>query len=89
MKGVAGMTITEQLAATTRRMSKWAKTTQRDDLKRCPFCGTAAIEQMRLANSDTDMQFRILCGNPFCRVDCMTPVHAAKRDAEEAWQDRA
>lgn len=70
-------------------MSEWAKTIQRDDLKCCPFCGTRAIEQMRLANSDTDMQYRISCGNPFCAVECRTGVHAGKQNAEQAWQERS
>jgi hypothetical protein len=70
------------------RSQGWAKTVQRDDLLPCPFCGTKAIEQMRLANNATNMVFRISCGNPFCSVDCATPLHAGKHDAEEAWQDR-
>ncbi len=70
-------------------MSEWAKTIQRNDLKRCPFCGTHAIEQMKLSlASETDMQFRINCGNPFCAVECRTPTMASKENAEHAWQDR-
>lgn len=70
-------------------MGAWAKTTQRDDLKRCPFCDTRPVEQMRLADNTTSMHFRIACGNPACLVDVATPVHADKHDAEWAWQDRA
>ncbi len=70
-------------------MSKWAKTIQRDDLKTCPFCGTRAIQQMRLsATSDTDMHHRISCGNPFCAVDVATPIMASAENAAKAWQDR-
>lgn len=68
---------------------KWSGTKQRADLKRCPFCDTAAVQQVRLADSDTDMQFRIGCGNPFCFVEPNTPPNAGLRNAEAAWQDRA
>jgi hypothetical protein len=67
---------------------KWFGTKQRDDLRGCPFCGTAAVQQARLASSDTEMQFRIGCGNPFCEVEPNTPPRAVLRDAESAWQDR-
>ncbi len=63
-------------------------TKQRGDLKTCPFCGTAAIEQGREAESDTGMQWRIQCGNPFCELVCQTHVFAALPDAERAWQER-
>lgn len=66
---------------------KWS-TQQRNDLATCPFCGTAAIEQGRMAESDTATQWRIQCGNPFCEVVCQTYVFAALSDAERAWQDR-
>ncbi len=68
---------------------KWTGTKQRNDLKRCPFCGTAAVQQVRLANSDTDMQFRVGCGNPFCGVEPNTPPFAALSNAEDAWEDRS
>lgn len=67
---------------------KWTGTRQRDDLKRCPWCNTKAVAQVRLANSETDMQFRIGCGNPFCAVEPNTPPYAALKDAEDAWQER-
>lgn len=70
-------------------MSKWAKTQQRDDLKCCPFCATAAIHQMRLADNSTDMHHRIACGNPFCSLDCATHVFAAEVDAVKAWEERS
>jgi hypothetical protein len=66
----------------------WSGTKQRDDLKRCPWCQTAAVQQVRLANSATEMQFRIGCGNPFCGVEPNTPPHAALGGAEHAWQER-
>jgi hypothetical protein len=68
--------------------AKWTGTKQRDDLKTCPFCDTKAVQQVRLAESDTDMQFRIGCGNSFCLVGPNTPASAALKDAEWAWQDR-
>lgn len=67
---------------------KWAHTKQRNDLKVCPFCGTKAIEQARLADNTTDMHWRISCGNPFCELDCATKIFAAKADAERVWQER-
>jgi hypothetical protein len=67
----------------------WTGTKQRDDLKNCPFCDTAAVQQVRLADNSTDMQWRIGCGNPFCLVEPNTPPFAALKDAEWAWQDRA
>ncbi len=70
-------------------MTTWAKTTQRNDLKTCPFCDTPPIEQIKLADSDTNMNYRIACGNPHCFVDVATPVFAALPNAEWAWQDRA
>ncbi len=63
-------------------------TQQRNDLHECPFCGTKAIEQGRLAESDTVTQWRIQCGNPFCEIICQTHIFAALKDAERAWQDR-
>ena len=69
-------------------MKPWAKTIQRDDLKACPFCGTAPIEKMRLAENETDMQHQIGCGNSFCMVGPATWVFAGKHDAVEAWQER-
>jgi hypothetical protein len=67
---------------------KWTGTKQRNDLKTCPFCDTRAVQQVRLANSDTDMQWRIGCGNPDCFVEPNTPPFAALKDAEWAWQER-
>lgn len=57
-------------------------TTQRDDLKRCPFCGTAAIEQ------NTARGWRIQCGNPFCDMTCKTHIFFSLSQAEDAWQTR-
>ena len=67
---------------------KWTGTKQRNDLKRCPFCDTAAVQQVRLAESDTNMQYRIGCGNVFCFVEPNTPPHASLRGAECAWNER-
>jgi len=69
-------------------VNKWTGTKQRNDLKRCPFCQTSAVQQVRLADSDTNMQFRIGCGNSFCHVEPNTPPFASLPDAEWAWQDR-
>jgi hypothetical protein len=66
----------------------WTGTKQRDDLKACPFCGTKAVQQVRLADSDTDMQWRIGCGNVACLVEPNTPPYADLKGAEWAWQDR-
>jgi hypothetical protein len=68
---------------------KWTGTKERRDLKTCPFCDTIPVQQVRLAESDTNMQFRIGCGNPFCFVEPNTPPSAALSNAETAWQDRA
>ena len=71
-------------------MSKpWSGTKQRDDLNGCPFCDTAAVQQVRLAENTTNVQFRIGCGNPFCSVEPNTPPHASLRGAESAWQERS
>jgi hypothetical protein len=70
-------------------MSEWAHTRQRNDLKICPFCGTAAIEQARLADNTTMMHWRISCGNPFCNLQCATNVCADKLNAEHFWEERA
>jgi len=70
-------------------MTKWAGTRQRDDLKTCPFCGTKAIHQIRLADSDTDMQHRILCGNPFCYMEVRTPPCASEHYAVDLWEERS
>lgn len=67
---------------------KWTGTKQRDDLKTCPFCDTAAVQQVCLADNDTNMLWRIGCGNPFCLVEPNTPPNAGLRNAEHAWQDR-
>lgn len=69
-------------------MSDWHGTKQRDDLKPCPFCGGKAVQQVRLATSDTGMNWRIGCGNPFCAVEPNTPPNASLQNAEEAWQER-
>lgn len=66
----------------------WTGTTQRNDLKTCPWCDTKAVQQVRLAESNTDMQWRIGCGNPHCAVEPNTPPFAALKDAEWAWQTR-
>ncbi len=69
-------------------MSDWTSQ-QRDDLKPCPFCDTAAIEQGRTtAESSTAVQWRIQCGNPFCLMECRTHLFAALRDAVKAWEER-
>jgi len=67
---------------------KWTGTKQRDDLKTCPFCGTKAIQQCRLADNSTDMHWRILCGNPFCFAICNSGCNAVLKDAEGVWQER-
>ncbi len=64
-------------------------TQQRDDLDTCPFCDTAAIEQGRMAESDTATQWRIQCGNPFCAMECRTNICASIEDAARIWQERA
>lgn len=66
----------------------WAKTTQRNDLKSCPFCFTTAIHQMRLADNQTDMHHQIQCGNPFCDMVCKTNICASEHDAVSAWENR-
>lgn len=68
--------------------SKWAGTQQRNDLRKCPFCGTAAVQQVRLAESDTDMQYRIACGNPFCEAEPATPPRPMLVAAECIWNER-
>lgn len=70
------------------RKETWS-TAQRDDLNPCPFCGTKAIEQARMADSDTATQWQIQCGNPFCEVICRTHICAALSDAERIWQERS
>lgn len=67
----------------------WTGTKQRNELKPCPWCGTRAVQQVRLADSETDMQFRIGCGNSFCEMEPNTQAYAALTNAEWAWQDRA
>lgn len=70
-------------------MSKsWTGTKQRNDLKTCPFCNSKAVQQVRLADSDTDMQFRIGCGNMFCFVEPNTPPSASLSNAEHDWEER-
>lgn len=80
--------INPRYAGPSRNRVEWVGTKQRDDLKTCPFCGTKALQQVRLADSKTDTQYRIICGNAFCLVDVKTPPLAALKDAELAWQDR-
>lgn len=63
-------------------------TFQRDDLKPCPFCGTAAIEKGKAADSQTGLCWWILCGNPFCTLKCETHPMASRSQAEAAWQER-
>lgn len=69
--------------------TKWGGTQQRDELFPCPFCGTNAISQGRLADNSTEQQWRIQCGNPFCTVKCITQTCASYDDAVKFWQDRA
>jgi hypothetical protein len=69
-------------------MADWTGTKQRDDLKPCPFCGTKAVQQVKLAESDTDVNYRIGCGNSFCDVEPNTQPQAALHNAEIAWQSR-
>jgi hypothetical protein len=79
------MSGTNSITATA---SSWTAQ-QRDDLKPCPFCGTAAIEQARMADvSDTATQWRISCGNPFCEMECRTQICAGRAQAEGIWQER-
>lgn len=66
----------------------WTGTKQRNDLKTCPFCNSKAVQQVRLADSDTDMQFRIGCGNMFCFVEPNTPPSASLSNAEHDWEER-
>ena len=68
--------------------ANWTGTKQRNDLKTCPWCNTTAVQQVRLADSDTDMQFRIGCGNVCCEIEPNTQPYAALADAEWAWQER-
>lgn len=65
---------------------KWTGTRQRDDLKTCPFCGTQAVQQVRI--DDPDVQYRIGCKNPFCSVELNTAPYAVLFDAEYMWQQR-
>lgn len=66
---------------------KWTSV-QREDLKRCPFCSTIAIEQGRTAENSTATQWRIQCGNPFCDADCKTHIFASVSAAVNAWESR-
>lgn len=75
-------------AAKEKSMTEPWSTLQRDDLKTCPFCGTKAIEQARMAESDTSTQWRIQCGNPFCPTVCRTCICASISSAEQIWQER-
>lgn len=61
-------------------------TRQRDDLKGCPFCGTKAIEQAVPYASGT--LWRIMCGNPFCELDCATKPTNSLTQSEQVWEDR-
>ena len=67
-------------------------TIQRDDLKRCPFCGTSAIQKVINMGipEDTEAGKRYLigCGNPFCNLDCRTKPAASLTYVEGIWQDR-
>jgi hypothetical protein len=67
---------------------KWTGTHQRDDLKKCPFCATPAVQQVRLAESDTEVQYRIACGNPFCEAEPATPPRPWLSSAECIWNER-
>lgn len=75
-------------APTTPATPKWGGTQQRDDLKPCPFCGTRAVSQGRLADNSTEQQWRIMCGNPFCTMQCMTHTCASFSDAVRNWESR-
>ena len=72
----------------TKPLMKDATTKQRDDLKRCPFCGTNAIEKGITSDSPIGVRWQIMCGNPFCTVKCSTIVSASISQAEKAWQER-
>lgn len=72
-----------------RSVPKWTGTRQRDDLRTCPFCDTAAVQQVRLADNTTNVHYRIGCGNPFCSVEPNTPPSASLLSAEQAWNERA
>jgi hypothetical protein len=61
-------------------------TRQRDELSRCPFCGTRAIEQA--VPYGDGMLWRILCGNPFCDLDCATKPARSLGYVESVWQER-
>lgn len=68
---------------------KWTGTKQRDDLKSCPFCGTACVQQVRMSDDRDDvLSYRIGCGNPFCLVEPNTQPSTTLRGAEEMWQER-
>lgn len=69
-------------------MSQSWTTVQRDDLKVCPFCGTAAIEQGRMSGNDTATEWRIQCGNPFCSLICQTHIFASLSQAVATWEER-
>jgi len=69
---------------------------QRNDLKGCPFCKTAAVEIehgappfAKTSGNATGRRWHIQCVNPFCPVDCQTRVFATLSGAEHAWQNRA
>lgn len=88
MQPLRSMGCLDSEAAQGKEVSKWTSA-QRDDLKHCPFCGTAAIEQAREADNGVGLLWRINCGNPFCNVDCKTHDCASKENAETYWQERA
>ena len=67
----------------------WTGTQTRHDLRKCPFCGTTAVQQVRLADSDTNVQYRVACGNPFCEAEPATPPRPALVSAECIWNERA
>lgn len=70
-------------------MTKWTGTKQRDDLKPCPFCGTAAVQQVRMSDeTDSQIGYRIGCGSSFCLVEPNTAPCTTLRGAEETWQER-
>jgi hypothetical protein len=88
MSEMRKMKINPIYAGPSRNRVEWVGTRQRNDLKTCPFCATKALQQVRLADSKTDTQYRIICGNAFCMVGPRTPPSAALKDAEWAWEDR-
>ena len=58
-------------------------------LKPCPFCGTAAVHNRRPhKDSYNGTQHKIICGNPFCHLNCDTGWIADMQYATELWNER-